>query len=169
MAVVCLLAGCSDDQPAVRQFESPQVATLRSEGLKASAPTDADDQRPLVPFDATDEEIEAFRKVWADCVRKEGGPGYEDRRAAWGKGERDKAVRAACLAKEPESFEERQLRTDVAAYEDNQRQWYQCAQKAGYKLTPPQEHGEFGITEVGPNGDFASPRMEACRKDAFRD
>jgi hypothetical protein len=80
-----------------------------------------------------------------------------------------KKVEATCHPKEPETYEERQKRTDVSAFRDNQRQWFQCAKKAGYKLTTPDENGEFGITEVGPNGDFASPKMESCRKEAFRE
>ena len=169
VAVVCLLAGCSKEDSGVEQFESPQVASLRSDGPKQSAPADVNDQRPLVPLDATDEEHEAMWKPFAACVLEKGGPGYEDPRAVYRNGAKGKEVRKACQAMEPETYEARQLRKDVSAFEDNQRQWYQCAKKAGYKLTAPQDHYQFGITEVGPNGDFSSPKMEACRKEAFKD
>ena len=78
-------------------------------------------------------------------------------------------IRAACLPLEPESYEQRQKRTDVAAFRDNQRQWHQCAKKAGYHLTEPDENGEFGLTEVGPDGDFGSAGIQDCRVAAFKD
>ena len=79
-----------------------------------------------------------------------------------------KAALKTCLPKQPESFEEHQLRTDVTAFQDNQREWYRCAQAAGYKLTAPDpETGQFGLTEIGPNGDADSEKMQACRRQAF--
>jgi hypothetical protein len=126
-----------------------------------------------VPLDATDEERNRLTKVWTDCVTQTGGPGYEEPKMIFKYlSEGDKKalrVQAACASKMPETYEERQQRTDLATFRDNQRQWYRCAQKAGYKLTEPSEDGEFGITEVGPNGDFGSPKMENCRKEAFKD
>jgi hypothetical protein len=61
-------------------------------------------------------------------------------------------------------------RTDISAYKDNQYEWYQCAKRAGYKVTAPDpETGQFGLAEVGENGDFGSPTMAACRRQAFTD
>lgn len=171
LAVAGLLGGCSGGGSEEADF--PRVVSLKSGGPAPSASSAADDQRPLIPLDATDEEREAFGKAWMDCIRKEGGPGYEEPKMIFqyehDKDPKAKRVRAACLPKEPETYEERQKRTDVAAFRDNQRQWQECARKAGYKLTTPDENGEFGITEIGPNGDFQSPKMENCRKAAFKD
>ena len=148
---------------------SPQVATLHSAGPTASPAA----ERPVIALDATDQERDALWATWGACVTKEGGAGYENPRNVFRyeqqQNPKAKRVRAACLAKEPETYEDRQRRTDIAAFRDHQLQWYRCAKKAGYRLTTPDENGEFGITEVGPNGDFQSPKMEACRKAAFRD
>jgi hypothetical protein len=170
LVVVCLLGGCSgakDDKPG----GSPQVASLQSPSTPSESQETADDQRPLIALDATDEEREAAWDVWGDCVKKEGGPGYENPKTVFIKEHQQdakaKKIRAACLPQEPETVEDRLKRKDISAFRDNQREWYKCAGEAGYQLTTPDENGEFGITEVGPNGDFGSPKMEACRKEAF--
>ncbi|MET0424837.1 MAG: hypothetical protein ABW046_13225 [Actinoplanes sp.] len=167
LAAAFLLGGCAEPK------SEPRVATLQSNAPSASPSADADNRRPLVRLDATDEERDALWKVWGACVTKEGGPGYENPRVIFLKQKQQDpkadVVAAACLEKQPETYEERQKRTDLVLFRDNQRQWYQCAKKAGYKVTAADENGEFGITEVGPNGDFQSPKMEKCRRDAFSD
>jgi len=152
LAIAGLLGGCS-----AAEADFPRVASIKSPELSASQPAVAgDDQRPLIPLDATTEERDALRNRWRDCLRDKGDPGSEHA-----------TVRAACRPVEPETYEERQKRTDVSAFRDNQRQWYRCAEKAGYRLTKADENGEFGLEEVGPDGDFQSPKMEKCRKEAF--
>ncbi|MFJ8686511.1 hypothetical protein [Micromonospora wenchangensis] len=170
LVVGCLLAGCSA-APTDDRADRSRVASVQSPTARTSGPADVEDRRPLIPLDATNDEIEALRAVWGRCVAKEGGPGYEDGRSViWKESQNDpkaKRVRAACRSTEPEFFEERQKRTDNTAFRDNQREWYRCAKQAGYRLTAPDEDGEFGLTEVGPNGDFQSPKMTACRREAF--
>jgi hypothetical protein len=170
LAVVCLLGGCSgakDDESG----GSPRVASLQSPSTPPKSQETADDQRPLIAADATDEERDAAWDVWRACAKKEGGPGYEHVTPMFLKEHQQEAkvkkIRKACEPHEPETFENRLKREDISAFRDNQREWYKCAREAGYKLTKPDENGEFGITEVGPNGDFESPKMEACRKEAF--
>lgn len=170
LAIVCLLGGCSTaEEKTDQRAGSPQVASLRSPDAPASSRGAPDDERPLVPLDATSEDREALWKVWGDCIMKEGD--FDNPKDIFlpenRKDPKTAEVRKTCLPKEPETYEERQKRTDIAAFRDNQREWYKCAQQAGYKLTSADENGEFGITEVGPNGDFGSPTMEACRKEAF--
>jgi len=171
LAVALSLSGCSG--PRSGETDAPPVATLESAAPAAPSSAAGEDARPLVRLDATDEERNAATKVWMDCVRDEGGAGYEEPKLLFkylSEGDaKAKKVEATCHSKEPETYEERQKRTDVSAFRDNQRQWIQCAKKAGYKLTTPDENGQFGITEIGPNGDFGSPKMEACRKEAFRE
>jgi hypothetical protein len=171
LAVTFLMGGCS---AGAKKDQPPDVASLETSGPAAASPSAAvDDQRPLMALDATDEERERLVKVWTDCVTKTGGPGYEEPKMIYkylSEGNaKAKRVEAACATKMPESYEERQKRHDVAAFRDNQRQWYACAKKEGYKLTEPSEDGEFGLTEIGPQGDFASPKIEACRLEAFRE
>ena len=170
LVAACLLGGCSEKPSGTEKNADPQVASLQSASPKSEATKDVNDERPLLALDATDEDLEALRKPWGKCVREQGGPGYENpRQVNATRSAKNSAILKACLSKEPETFEERQKRQNLSEFRDNQRQWYKCAQKAGYKLTAPDENGEFGLTAVGPNGDARSPKMEACRKEAFKD
>jgi hypothetical protein len=170
-ASLCLLAGCSDDPG---KDEAP-VASLGSAGAPAApsaAAGDVNDQRPLVRLDATDEEKARLVDEWAECLTKEGGPGFRDpgtgdfKRALLDS--KSKPALAACAAKEPEDYDARQARTNPSAYRDNNREWYQCAKEQGYRLTAPDpDTAEFGLTEIGPNGDFDSPKINQCKRQAF--
>jgi hypothetical protein len=173
--LVLVLTGCSSGSD---KQETPPVATLQSPAAASSAPTG--DQRPVYRMDATDEEIRTIAKPWTDCLAEEGvakpadavglvqkGGTVADLRL-FGVSEKDAAAWKACLPKQPESAEQQQLRLSPTEFKDNQREWYRCAQAAGYKLTAPDpETGQFGITEVGPNGDFGSEKMQECRRQAF--
>ncbi|GAA1618110.1 hypothetical protein [Actinoplanes couchii] len=168
------LSGCSG---AGDTAETPSVATLQSGVPAAGAAAGA--QRPVYRMDATEDEIKALAKPWMDCLAGEGvqnpdqalgvvlkGGTVEDLRKVDLGGQ--EAAWKTCLAEQPESFEQNQLRSDPTEFKDNQREWYRCAQAAGYKLTAPDpETGQFGITEVGPNGDFGSEKMQECRRQAF--
>ncbi|MCO8273878.1 hypothetical protein M1L60_25095 [Actinoplanes sp. TRM 88003] len=177
VALVLALAGCAG---GAGEKEAPPVATLRSAAAPASGQP-AGGERPVYPMDATPDQVEAMAKPWADCLRKKGvkkpgealgllqkGGTAEDLKLIGSQGDAD--AWKACEAKQPESFEQHQLRTSPTEFKDNQREWYRCAQAAGYKLTAPDPvTGQFGITEVGPNGDFGSEKMQECRRQAFAD
>jgi len=169
-ATVCLLAGCSEKSSTANSTGTPQVASLQTSSAKAEPAGSVDDQRPLVPLDETNEDLENLRKAWGACVTAEGGPAYKNPR--WvlaNRSAKNDAILKKCRALEPETVEERQSRQDRPAFLDNQRQFYLCAKKAGYSLTTPDENGRFGLTKVGPNGDAQSPKIEACRIAAFAD
>jgi hypothetical protein len=165
-----LLAGCSGGSA-----ETPPVATLQSAAAPATGSSQATDRRPVFPVDATAEDKKAMAKPWVDCLVENAGARFKDSAEELiGKGgisaddPKGKAALQTCLPKQPETFDEHQLRTDLTAYKDNLHEWYVCARAAGYKLTAPDpETGRFGITEVGPNGDFGSPAMEECKRKAF--
>jgi hypothetical protein len=169
-AVVLALAGCTGGSA---KEAAPRVATLESKAAPSSAP--AGDQRPVYPLDATDADIEAMAKPWIDCLVKKGGlTNPADGVLLLRKGitakdmPEQRAAFESCEPRQPESFEDHQLRTNPAEFKDNQREWYRCAQAAGYKLTAPDpETGQFGLTEVGPNGDAGSEKMLGCRRTAF--
>jgi hypothetical protein len=174
VSLAVLLTGCSsgDEEKA-----APQVATLQSAAAPSSA--SAGDQRPVYPIDATEEQVKAMAKSWAECLRKKGVKKPDEAVLVMQKGgtaedlrlfgaEADAAAWKACESKQPESFEQHQLRTSPTEFKDNQREWYRCAQAAGYKLNAPDpDTGQFGLTEVGPNGDFGSEKMQECRRQAF--
>ncbi|MCA2218748.1 hypothetical protein [Jidongwangia harbinensis] len=173
LAVWCLAAGCTGAQPG-KDGGGQRVASLTTGAPQTRPSDDPEDRRPLVRIDRTEAEVENLWAVWGSCAREKGGPRFDDMEMArkiYREGDAEaEAVRTACLAKEPELFEDRQKRTDPTAYKDNQREWYECARKAGYQVTiADPETGEFGLSEIGPNGDFRSPGIEACRRKAFQD
>jgi hypothetical protein len=174
VSIAVLLTGCSSGG---EKKDAPQVATLQSAAPSTGAA--AGDQRPVYPIDATDEQVAAMAKPWLECLRKEGVKKPDEAMQLVQKGgtaedlhligsEADAAAWKTCEVEQPESAEQHQLRTDPTEFKDNQREWYRCAQAAGYKLTAPDPNtGQFGITEVGPNGDFGSEKMQECRRQAF--
>ena len=167
LALVLLLGACSSADP-----EPPEVASLATSEASAGPSSPRADRRPVVPLDATDEDVALITRPWEKCLVKEGGAKYKGQAPAMlvkGVEEDDPAI-AACSTLQPETFEDHLERTDLTAFKDNQREWYQCAKREGYKLSAPDpESGQFGLTEIGPNGDAGSPKMEECRRQAFAD
>jgi hypothetical protein len=170
LGLVVLLAGCSG--PAA---EPPKVASLQTPAAPSSAPAGATDERPVYPVDASDEERKAASEPWVACLVAKGGRKWKTdadlllqkgiKPADYPEGRKELE---ACQSKQPEAYDDHQKRTDPATFKDNQREWYRCAREAGYKLTPPDpDTGEFGLTEIGPNGDVDSPKMRACKRKAF--
>ena len=174
LAFAFALTGCSSGTGGGGDKDTPSVATLQSGAASAAATAD---QRPIYPADASYEQIGAMARPWLDCLKKEGVKKPEGALGWLQKGGGVQhlegtgvsiTVYKVCEPKQPESSEDHLLRTDPTEFKDNQREWYRCAQAAGYKLTAPDpETGEFGITEVGPNGDFGSEKMTECRRKAF--
>ncbi len=169
LSLLFVLAGCSG---AEKEADAPAVASLQSAAAPTSvAPAKPRSERPIVPIDATDEDIKAMAQPWVACLRKEDGSRFKDE-STWqiffkGADETDPAIKA-CLSKMPESLQDNIKRTDLSAFKDNQREFYQCAKREGYKLTDPDPTtGEFGLTAIGPNGDAGSPQWKACEREAF--
>jgi hypothetical protein len=167
-----LLVGCSGEST-----EAPRVASVQSESPAANASAESTDRRPVFSLDATEDDKSAMAKPWQDCMVKNAGAKYRNsaeelimKGGVSADDSKGKAALKSCLPKQPESFEEHQLRTDLTAFKDNQREWYRCAQAAGYKLGAPDRNtGQFGLTEIGANGDFGSPAMQECKRKAFAD
>ena len=172
----CLLTGCSEgpveaDDPSgsgVASIPDPSV-TSKTSGKSAA---DVDDQRPLVRLDATPADKAALFNGWVKCLVAEGGPKYnqafDGKQMVSSVGSETDAAHVACASKRPEEYEDRAKRTDPSGFKEDNLKMYRCAQAAGYKLTTPdRETGQFGITSTKPNGDFGSPKMMACRNEAF--
>jgi hypothetical protein len=170
VSLLVLLGGCAGAEDAA---DAPEVASLQSKAAPAAAgtPTVAGKQRPIVPMDATEDDVKALTRPWIACLVKEGTIEKDDG-SMWqlyykGAEESDPGFKA-CMPLMPESVENNLKRTDLSAFKDNEREFYQCAKLQGYKLTPPDPvTGEFGLTAIGPNGDAHSPKMEKCRREAF--
>jgi len=142
----------------------------------AATPTravQAEDQRPLVRTDATEQESKRLYLTWEKCLVEKGGSRYR----GWGEVARVKGVdhratkdaaQTACSAQLPETYEEREQRTDLSAFKDDNLQMYRCAKAKGYHLgAPDPDTGQFGLTSIGPQGDAGSAGMEECRRKAF--
>ncbi|MBL7252812.1 hypothetical protein [Paractinoplanes lichenicola] len=169
VVVTLFAAGCAGGGTE----EVPGVATLQS--AAPVAPSTVAAPRPVFPFDASDDDRLAMAKPWEDCLVRKGGAKFKGnaevlivKGGVYTEDAREKAVYKACEPQQPETYEEHQRRTDLTTFRDNQRKWYKCAQDAGYRLTAPDPGtGEFGLTEVGPNGDYNSPKIQECRRKAF--
>jgi len=171
LSTVCFVAaGCSSAPAAA----PPRTATLHSDGaVPASAEADPEDLRPLIRIDTSPAEHDRLFQVYFDCLT-----------AAYGKtGEYTKKwavdneiaqdpkfarAKATCHAKQPEEWQERLKREDPADFKAKQYDFYKCAKDKGYRLTAmDDETGEFGLTEIGPNGDWGSPGIQDCERQAF--
>jgi hypothetical protein len=165
LSLLVLVAGCSG---AKQDADAPAVASLQS--APPSSAATAKSERPIVPVDATDDDINAMAQPWLACLVKQGGDRYKSWTAeALHKGvdETDRVIRA-CLPKMPETLQDHLKRTDLSAFKDNEREFYQCAKREGYKLTDPDPvTGQFGLTSIGPNGDADSPKWKECERQAF--
>jgi hypothetical protein len=177
-----LITSCAGGQSNSGDAGEPSVASVArpagtgAAGTGAATPTAAvnvDDQRPLVRVDATEEERTRLFKTWEKCLVKEGGDEYIGQGkliAAKGglKPDTTDAAQVACAAQQPEDYEQREQRTDPSAFKEHNLQMYKCAKAKGYQLTAPEpDTGQFGLTAIGPQGDFGSPGMVACRNQAF--
>ena len=168
---VCLFAsGCSSPPEAA----PPRIATLRSaDAVPASAKADPEDLRPLIRIDTSPAEQDRLFQVYFGCLTDAYGTtdAYTKKWAV----EREMAkdpkwldAKAACHPKEPEDWQERLKRGDLVAFKANQYDFYKCAKAKGYKLTAmDDETGEFGLTEIGPNGDWDSDGIKNCERQAF--
>ncbi|MGA5301803.1 hypothetical protein ACPCHT_17875 [Nucisporomicrobium flavum] len=171
VAVVGLVAGCSsgDDDAG-----GGKVATLASaDGPKPSASVGVDDQRPVIRLDATEAEQEQLWHTWEACLVKEGGSEFRGQKGVYleklhGEDPTYKPVFAKCAAKEPEDYVSRLERTDPAASKDAWHRLYLCVKGKGYKVNSPEpDTGAFGLSEIGPQGDWGSRGIKDCEKQVY--
>ncbi|WP_306207442.1 hypothetical protein [Actinoplanes sp. RD1] len=163
------LLGCGSSPEAT----TPQVATLQSSPVRASASTDPEDLRPLIRPDTSQAEQDRLVAIWTTCLTTEDGTTarYTKRWAVGREKANDarwQAAKAACRSKEPEDFTDREMRKDLPAFKDKQRIFHDCAEQKGYDLTPlDPATGLFGLERVGPNGDWDSAGIKECQRQAF--
>ncbi|WP_199516367.1 hypothetical protein [Nucisporomicrobium flavum] len=171
VAVVGLVAGCSsgDDDAG-----GGKVATLASaDGPKPSASVGVDDQRPVIRLDATEAEREQLWHMWEACLVKEGGSEFRGQKGVYleklhGEDPTYKPVFAKCAAKEPEDYVSRLERTDPAASKDAWHRLYLCVKGKVYKVNSPEpDTGAFGLSEIGPQGDWGSRGIKDCEKQVY--
>jgi hypothetical protein len=168
----CFLASGCSSAPAAGP--TPRIATLRSpDAVPASASANPEDLRPLIRMDTSPAEQDRLLQVYFRCLTAAYGT-TDPYTKKWAF-EREIAkdpkwldAKAACHPKEPEEWQERLKRGDLAAFKANQYDFYKCAKNKGYKLTAmDDETGEFGLTEIGPNGDWGSAGIRDCERQAF--
>jgi hypothetical protein len=170
---VVFLVGCSGPTPIDDAGETGVASVATASATASASAVAVDDRRPLIRFDTSEDEKTRLFQAWTHCLVTEGGSQWsEPKRVMNAPGAatdpKNTAVLAACRAHEPEDEDVREARTDPAAYREHNREWYRCAKAKGYALTTPDpDTGEFGLTRVGPNGDFGSAKITACKVKAF--
>jgi hypothetical protein len=118
LSLLLLLGACAG---AKDEADTPPVATLQSAAAPSSAAVGKVNQHPIVPIDATDEDVKALAQPWVACLAERGGARYRDAEAwRWftkGADETD-PVMQACMPKMPETQQDNLKRTDLAAFKD---------------------------------------------------
>jgi hypothetical protein len=164
-ALAVLSAGCSGPSTQPSNPAGPSVASLprtdSSSGPPATATTAAT-ERPLIRLDTTPEEAERMYTVYQDCLSDHGMPTKAERVRTKNLREYPAAV-AACAAKEPEDYQEREKRENPAAFQDHQREQIQCMRAHGLAI----ETGPDGWGYTDPARDMGSAWDDKCERQAF--
>jgi hypothetical protein len=168
------LAGCGHTTrpAATTATTAPGVATLRSDAPTAAASTGApalDDLRPLIRPDMTGAEVAALYTAWGKCLLDRGAPAE----AASGpkvntdllKQPKYKSMVAACAAKQPEMWQDREARTDPA-YDDHFRAEITCIRGHGVKVSTGGDGRQIIVTDDSQAAGAAGV-IQACEQQAF--
>ncbi len=150
------------------------VATLQSSGAASAKPGTPDDERPLIRPDTTDQEYVALNNAWLRCLGDHGvplrppqGPDGIIKSTADLTDPKYRAAADACAAKKPETWQDRDARTDPR-YADHIREEARCLEAQGIKVE---------ITGNPPGISFTDDRQVSraltlapdCERQAFRD
>jgi hypothetical protein len=179
LSVLALLAGmtaaCSGDGGGTAAVE-PTVAAIagtRPASTSSAASDDVDSRRPFIRHDASEQEKSALYAEWSECLKENGAKKSASQKEIMVQASRPQNAQAkkmakACREKQPEAWDEREERTDPTLFKEHNLKMYRCAKAKGYKLTSPDEKtGQFGLTKITALGDFESPGILACQKEAF--
>lgn len=162
--------GCTDS-PAAEQAR-PEVATLQSKPATTTPSAAADDQRPLIRADTSQEEVNKMLNAYNLCLRDQGVPGQDVGRGYWkpteqAEGGKHRAAFAACHVKNPELAVDRLKRHDYAEYADRFRAYVACVKAAGVEVTP---RGDGPFVDYRKEGDAFSRDVwkieEKCEEQA---
>jgi hypothetical protein len=173
--IVGMSAACSGGGGGTAAVE-PTVAAIAGTrpASTSSAPSDdVNSRRPFIRHDASEQEKSALYAEWSECLRENGAKRSASEKEIMVQAYRPQNAKAkkmakACLEKQPESWEEREERTDPSLFKEHNLKMYRCAKAKGYKLTSPDEKtGQFGLTKITALGDFGSPGILACQKEGF--
>jgi hypothetical protein len=173
--LIGMTAACSGNGGGSNASE-PTVAAIGGTGpasTTSAAAGDVDSRRPLIRYDASESDKSALYAEWTTCLRQHGARSGASPKEVMVQASRPQNTKArsmvkACREKQPETWEEREERTDPALFKEHNLKMYRCAQAKGYKLTSPDEKtGQFGLTKITSLGDFQSPGILACQKEAF--
>src|SRR3954471_14462740 len=69
LTVLVLLGGCAGGGD---EADAPEVASLQSKAAPGATSAAAERQRPIVPMDATEDDVKAFTQPWIACLVKQG-------------------------------------------------------------------------------------------------
>ena len=170
IVAVLTVPGCTDS-PAKDQGRA-EVATLQSKSATAEPSAAADDQRPLIRADTSQEEVNNMLHAYNLCLRDHGVPGVDVGRGFWKPTEqaesgKHRAAFAACHVKDPELAVDRLKRHDYAEYADRFRAYVACVKAAGVEVTP---RGDGPFVDYAKESDAFSREVwkieEKCEEQA---
>jgi hypothetical protein len=147
----------------------PGVATLRSGAATAQpSPSIAVDERPLIRVDTTGEEAQKLWTAWGQCLRDRGVNIQPEKPSTEILAQPQNAgAVSACAAKRPETFMERDARTDPA-YADHFRAYIQCIRDKGIKVDTGADGNQVIFTDdrqVSRGPEVLPP----CERQAFNE
>jgi hypothetical protein len=164
MVAAMSLTACSAEEPS-----TPGVVTLESPSTTKAATPAAGEERPVIRPDATEADIRMLENAYGKCLEEAGLKVAKDDAGNYGKasGDLNGAAAKKCAVKAPESWLERERRTDPD-FADRLRAAVACLKEKGYQA------------RVGPDGpkiayastaEFirADEDQAACEREAFRE
>ncbi|MFI5842976.1 hypothetical protein ACIA8K_25030 [Catenuloplanes sp. NPDC051500] len=168
--VIAALTGCGGADPQAGDDVPTLVTPGAAAAASGSAPAGA--ERPVIRPDATEEEITRLENLWAACLVAAGVPHHVDEAGNYGKPEVDLAdpqYRAAvdsCAATQPESWLDRERRTDPK-FTDRLLEAVACLKAKGYQARVDTEGDPriaYATTEEFMRADADE---NTCLREAF--
>src|SRR5690349_16663719 len=163
LSATVLVGGCAGQSGEPGGAGTASVASLPSSGAAGapSAAPSAAAQRPLIRIDTSGEEIDRMYAAYFRCLKDHGVPSQLALKMHGPT--RYKDALAACAAKEPEDFQEREKRENPALFREHQRKQIQCMRAHGMAIVTDPE----GFGYVNPARDMGSPWDHKCERLAF--
>jgi hypothetical protein len=165
-ASAVLIADCSGPSAPSADPAGASIASVpRTSGPSApgaAATTSAARDRPLIRLDTTPEEVDRMYAGYEKCLADHGMPSKAEQAKTKTLRDYPEAI-AACAAKQPEDYQEREKRENPAAFQDHQREQIRCMREHGLAIETMPEG--WGYTD--PARDMGSAWDDKCERQAF--
>ncbi|MEU3918180.1 hypothetical protein [Streptomyces sp. NPDC029004] len=167
LAATGLLGACGGGADSTEDARDTGVASVAGP-TKASSSPPAQNERPLIRPDTSEEESNRVSQVWMDCLAKKGVEMLKNADGSYKGPLRQDATYAeaqkACGSKEPELLEMRAAREDPEFREKADR-WVKCLRAHNVKATV-QDDGLLALDDSNVD-DHAFTWAKKCEAEAF--